>query len=191
MTDRQNEIITAAITLISEKGIQGLTIKNLAKAIKVSEPALYRHFDNKTAILLAILDSFKTLMPDVLDIINMESKSSIEKIHTIYNGYFKKFSETPELVAVIFSDEIFKNEKELSDKIAHLIQKNEDMFCQIIKAGQKSGEIRTDINSKHIAIVIMGSLRLIVKKWELSAYSFDLKKEGDKLFKSVILMISK
>jgi len=191
MTDRQNEIVKASISLISEKGIQGLTIKNLAKAIKVSEPALYRHFENKTAILLAILDSFKSFMPDVADVIKIENKSTIEKIHFIFNSYFHKFTETPELVAVIFSDEIFKNEEKLSEKIAHLIEKNEDMFCRIIKAGQKSNEIRTDINSKHIAIVIMGSLRLIVKKWELSSYSFNLKKEGDKLFKSVILMISK
>ena len=64
------------------------------------------------------------------------------------------------------------------------------MFCQIIKSGQKANEIRTDINSKHIAIIIMGSLRLIVKKWELSNYSFDLVKEGEKLFNSIKLMIS-
>ncbi len=191
MTDRQNEIIKASITLISEKGIQGLTIKNLAHAINVTEPALYRHFENKTAILLAILDSFKSFMPEVNDIIKMQNKSSIEKVHYIFNGYFQKFTEIPELVAVIFSDEIFKNDKKLSEKISYLVEKNEEMFCKIIKEGQKSNEIRTDINSKHIAIVIMGSLRLIVKKWELNGYSFDLKKEGDKLFNSVRKMISK
>jgi len=191
MTDRQNEIINASITLIAEKGIQGLTIKNLAHAINVTEPALYRHFKNKTAILLAILDSFKNIMPEASGIISMDNKSSIEKIRSIFREYFKRFSETPELVSVIFSDEIFKNEKKLSEKIAYLIGKNEELFSKIIKDGQKANEIRTDINGKHIAIVIMGSLRLIVKRWELSGYAFDLKKEGDKLFNSVKLMISK
>ena len=191
MTERQNEIIKASITLIAEKGIQGLTIKNLAKAIKVTEPALYRHFENKTAILLAILDSFKNLMPNASDVMQMQGNSSLENIHFIFNSYFENFSTTPELVSVIFSDEIFKNDKTLSEKIANLMENNEKLFCKIIKTGQKANEIRNDINSKHIAIMIMGSLRLLVKKWELSSYGFNLKKEGDKLYKSVKLIVSK
>ncbi len=58
-TERQKEIISVSLELISEKGIQGLTIKNLSKKIGVTEPAIYRHFDSKTEILISILDFFK------------------------------------------------------------------------------------------------------------------------------------
>ncbi len=191
MTDRQNEIIKTAITLIAKKGIQGLTIKNLSKAINVTEPAIYRHFKNKTAILIAILDSFKSLMPNISELMMLESKSAIEKIHFIFNGYFAKFDQTPELVSVIFSDEIFKNDEKLSQKIADLVALNEEMFRQIIKAGQKANEIRDDVQSIHIAIMIMGSLRLLVKKWELGKYNFDLQKEGKKMFAALKKMIKK
>jgi len=36
-----------------------LTIKNLAKKIGITEPAIYRHFDSKIHILITILDLFK------------------------------------------------------------------------------------------------------------------------------------
>ena len=49
-TDRQNQIIQESIQLIAQKGIQGLTIKNISKAIGFSEPAIYRHFENKNDI---------------------------------------------------------------------------------------------------------------------------------------------
>ena len=58
MTKRQEEITKEAIKLISEKGIQGLTIKNLSKRIGISEPAIYRHFEGKTDILLNLLLRF-------------------------------------------------------------------------------------------------------------------------------------
>ncbi|MBT3303065.1 MAG: TetR/AcrR family transcriptional regulator, partial [Bacteroidetes bacterium] len=58
-TDRQKEIVEVALELITEKGIQGLTIKNLSKKIGISEPAIYRHFDNKIQILISILEFFK------------------------------------------------------------------------------------------------------------------------------------
>ena len=54
-TARQLQIIQESITLIAEKGIQGLTMKNLASAIGVSEPALYRHFKSKNDILSGII----------------------------------------------------------------------------------------------------------------------------------------
>jgi len=59
ITERQQEIINASLELIAESGIQSLTIKNLAKKIGFAESALYRHYENKVQILLAILDYFK------------------------------------------------------------------------------------------------------------------------------------
>ncbi|MCD4664213.1 MAG: TetR/AcrR family transcriptional regulator, partial [Bacteroidales bacterium] len=44
LSDRQQQIIEESIKIIDEKGIQGLTIKNLSKAIGISEPGIYRHF---------------------------------------------------------------------------------------------------------------------------------------------------
>ncbi|MBT6686787.1 MAG: TetR/AcrR family transcriptional regulator [Bacteroidetes bacterium] len=52
-------MVEVALELIANKGIQGLTIKNLAKKIGITEPAIYRHFDSKIHILITILDLFK------------------------------------------------------------------------------------------------------------------------------------
>ncbi len=185
MTKRQEEITKEAIKLISEKGIQGLTIKNLAKGINVSEPALYRHFENKTSILVAILDSFHSLFPQDGSLSLLEDKASVEKIMYILNQHLLKFVETPPLVSVIFSDEIFKNEKILANKIKELINRNESLFLNLIMEGQSSGEIRNDLPAEHIVMFILGAFRLEIKKWELSFYSFDLLIEGNKLLESI------
>jgi hypothetical protein len=37
----------------------------------------------------------------------------------------------------------------------------------------------------------MGSLRLFVKKWQFSEFSFDLPEEGKKLIDSIKLLITK
>ncbi len=185
MTTRQEEITREAIKLIAEKGIQGVTIKNLAHAINVSEPALYRHFKNKTSILLAILDSFHVLMPQSEIIEIFRTKTPLERIIFLFTEHFKKFAETPSLVSVVFSDEIFKNEKVLTEKIRELIEKNEKLFLNLITEGQRKGEIRNDLPAEHLVLLILGAFRLEVKKWEISSYSFDLVEEGKKLLDSI------
>jgi AcrR family transcriptional regulator len=66
-TERQQEIIDVALDLISQKGIQGLTMKNLSKEIGISEPAIYRHFENKIEILLAVLDLFRDSTREIFE----------------------------------------------------------------------------------------------------------------------------
>ncbi len=53
LSERQIQIRDEATKLIASKGIQGFTIKNLSKAIGISEPGLYRHFESKVDILSA------------------------------------------------------------------------------------------------------------------------------------------
>jgi len=47
--------------------------------------------------------------------------------------------------------------------------------------GQKKKDIRNDIEVEILALMIMGSLRLLVKRWDLNNRNFNLSKEGIKL----------
>ncbi len=47
-------MISAALDLISEKGIKGLTLREIARRANVSHSAPYRHFKDKEAILHAV-----------------------------------------------------------------------------------------------------------------------------------------
>jgi AcrR family transcriptional regulator len=190
-TARQKEITEVALELISEKGIQGLTIKNLAKKIGITEPAIYRHYDSKIAILIAVLDLFKQNTEQLFETELKNNGSAIDKIEHLFTKHFTSFSATPSLVSVIFSEEIFRNEPILIQKISELIEKNDKILTTIIINGQKTGEIRADIEAKYFSIIIMGSLRLFVKKWQFSAFSYDLPGEGKKLIDSIKLLITK
>lgn len=191
LTKRQNQIIKESIKIIDEKGIQGFTIKNLSKAIGISEPGLYRHFESKFHILLEILDEFKTRIVNFNIVLMNSDLNSIEKIEKIYQTHIPFFAENPALISIIFAEEIFNNDKELYQKINEILKANEEVISKIIEEGQNSGEIKFEIDKKQIAIILMGSLRLLVKKWKQSLYSFDINAEGNKLLETIKLLISK
>ncbi|MGE0090166.1 MAG: TetR/AcrR family transcriptional regulator [Bacteroidales bacterium] len=191
LTDRQKEIITVSLELIDKKGIQGLTIKNLAGKIGISEPAIYRHYENKIQILIAILDFFKSNTEEFFTNELKNNSNSIEKIEQLFSNHFKNFAATPSLVSVVFSEEIFRNETTLIEQIAEIMKKNNAVLSDIIEKGQSKGEIRTDINPSYLSIMILGSLRMFVKQWQMSNYSFDLVKKGAEFINSLKLLIQK
>ena len=188
-TERQKAIINISIKLIAERGIQQLTIKNISRGLGVSEPAIYRHFECKMDILLAILSNFKSMTKDAIERLQLIDISAIQKIERLFTTHFKRFVINPALAAVIFSEEIFQNDKRLSAQVSEIMKFNQEAMLILIEKGQKNDDIRTDIPVEQLSLIIIGGLRMIVTKWRLSNYSFDLEKEGADLWKAIIKLI--
>lgn len=52
-----NTVIRAALDLLNEVGVDGLTTRKLAERLGVQQPALYWHFRNKRALLDALAEA--------------------------------------------------------------------------------------------------------------------------------------
>ncbi len=189
MTQRQSEILQESLKLIADKGIQGFTIKNLANGIGVTEPAIYRHFENKQKILIGILSLFKENKESFIKNVQADEVNPLDKLKSLFAIRFKYFAKNRAIASVIFSEELFRNDPLLSAKVFEIMKENQKIILQIIKAGQKASVIKSNVSSEQLAFIITGAIRLVVTKWRLSDYSFNLEKEGKKLWKSIELLI--
>lgn len=189
LSDRQREIIEVSLGLIAEKGIQGLTIKNLAKKIGFSESAIYRHYENKIQILIAILNYFKENTELLFHSELQAEGDALTKIDHLLQKQFKILSDSPPLVAVIFSEELFRNEPVLVEKVSEIMDNTSATIIKIIKAGQEKGEIRTEIDASHLSVVVIGTMRLFVKQWHMSNYGFNLIEKGKEISNSINIIL--
>jgi TetR/AcrR family fatty acid metabolism transcriptional regulator len=189
LSKRQTEIIHSAIKLIGEGGIQALTIKNLSVEVGIAESALYRHFKSKTEVLSALLDFLGFIIITHYENIYKLKADSFQKIEKMIEGQLQIFAENPPYAIVILSDGLYKNEKSLYDKIFKIMESAKLTFINIIDEGIRASEIRKDIPGDQLAFIIMGSIRLTVTQWSLSGFSFDLKKRGKLLFKTLKTLI--
>jgi len=53
---RRNQILDAATTVFAEKGFHRSTIRDVAKTAGIADGTIYIYFENKTALLMGILD---------------------------------------------------------------------------------------------------------------------------------------
>ncbi|MBN1448078.1 MAG: TetR/AcrR family transcriptional regulator [Bacteroidetes bacterium] len=192
LTPRQQEIIEAAIQLISERSIQELTIKNLSARIGVTEAALYRHFASKLDILTAILDQFKQNAMTVHEEIRGLPAEPLEKIESLFLNHFRTFTRKPYLADVIFSEEIFQNDSRLSETVLFIMNLNFEILQSLLERGRRDGQIRTDMRVQEQAIIIVGSLRMLVTRWRLERFRSDLELQGAEMWKTLkkILTVS-
>ena len=175
LTQRQEEIIHKATQIIDERGIQGLTLKNLSNELGVTEGAIYRHFKNKREILDSILEQFKQNQRNFQEY-TLQSNDSVDNIiFTFFSNFRKIFEKNPAIVSVIFAEEIFQNDSKLTRKVSEIIQNNEDFMFKVIKKGKKMGELREDLDEQMMVNSIFGPFRLMVKKWRMQGFKGNLK----------------
>lgn len=190
LTARGEQIVDVAITLISEGGIMALTTKNLAEAVGISEPALYRHFKGKVDILVAILHRLRASIEDLFQQGLNSEDTVLNQIQTIHNRVFRHFAAHPAMASVVFSEEMFRHDPRLSEHVSCIMEVVHEHILRLLRSKKGRSECRSDVPAADVVRVIMATLRFHVTRWRLSGYAFDLEKEGMALWRSLRLMIA-
>lgn len=190
LTPRQAEIVAVATELIAEMGIQQLTMKKVAQRLGFSEPAIYRHFDSKADVLLAIVSGFRIYGAELLEEVVALQAPALDKVKALFSGFIGRFVEHPEITAVIFAEEIFQDDERLATSVREIMTNNHRLLLRIIRGGQRADEIRKDVSAEALLVVIMGAFRLKVTSWRLSNHEFDLNKAGRELWKALATILA-
>ncbi|MGB3137973.1 MAG: helix-turn-helix domain-containing protein [Nodosilinea sp.] len=79
--DTETKILQAALKLFARQGYGGTTTRELAKVAGVAEGTLFRHFENKKAILVAVASQgWVEILTDLLtELSEMASYKAIDR----------------------------------------------------------------------------------------------------------------
>lgn len=178
---RREQIVRAALTIIGEEGIQGLTTGKIAKVVGVSEANLYRHFKSKDAILTAAVDDLENTISNNLKGAVAESVAPIKKLEKIFKRHLTLIDENKGIPRLVFSSELHFR-IDLREKLSSLISNYLKGLSNILKAGVKDGSIKGTIDTDDSAAIFIGMIQLSALRWSLSDFKTSILDEGDKLW---------
>ena len=182
---RQNEILDAALHLIAEKGIRNLTIRHLSQAMHITDAALYYYFQDKLAIIQALVSRFEGDADAVEG--NLRGWAAVEAalIHRT-----ELVLATPDLARVVFAEELFQGDPEVEQILFGMMQRHRKAMLIHFKEAEEAGEIRSGIPENTLFRLVLGPLRLLIKQWGMSGFAFDLREERQHLLDSMKMLLS-
>ena len=184
LTDRQNEIVDAALHLIAEKGMSNFTIRHLSQALNITDAALYYHFHDKLEIVQALVSRFEA------DADALPPRIGWAAVEDALKHRVELVLAQPDLARVLFAEELFQKDPEVEQMLFGMMQRHHKAMLQHFKEAISNGEIRDDIPMDTLFRMVLGPLRLLIKQWGMSHGAFDLKKELRKLLKSMKAVFS-
>ena len=175
------KLIKTARELFFHYGIRRLSIDEICLKAQVSKTTFYRHFKNKDALVICILDEIYTEIWNKIDQV-MASKiiydEKIKQLVTLKIEMINDYSRE-------FTNDIMLNEDSESGK--YIMRKRNELYEQTQKIytdAQDRGKIRPDIKYK-LVLYLIEEFREIINNEDLQNLYLDpsqLKKEVVELF---------
>jgi TetR/AcrR family transcriptional regulator len=139
-TSRRQQILETLAMQLEQTPGQTITTAQLAKAVGVSEAALYRHFASKAkmydALIEFIEDSVFTLVNRILD----EEKSAITRCEKILTMVLAFAQKNPGLTRLLMGDILTGETERLRKRIDKFFERLETQLKQILREGEASNE---------------------------------------------------
>ena len=176
ITDKQREIIACARRIIVAKGMGHLTTREIAKELKITDGALYRHFKGKGDILNLLVDDIEETLMKVVAEAALLSKDPVQKLENIFNTHLSYAEQRKGISFTIISQILSLRDKRLQRKMFGVINKYLKTIKLILKDGISQGRLREEINLTSASIVFFGMVQSMVTIWGLSGCRIRLNK---------------
>jgi AcrR family transcriptional regulator len=96
-TDTRDRIERAAIRLFVAKGVTETSVRDIARAVDISEGALYRHFVSKEQLVWAVFERHYVAFAARLDALAQAETTAHGKLAAMIRGFCQAHDEDPTL----------------------------------------------------------------------------------------------
>ena len=150
--DVKNAIISAGIDIITEQGVQNLSIRNAAKRIGVSHTAPYRHFKNKEELLVAIaIKGFDILDQHIEKTLSNDGSSDSSALEDMGRAYIQFAVSNSNYYRIMFGDHI-RNKTDFPEFFSAYDRSFRKLIQVIEDSGSKHGSDKTDLEVTAVAV---------------------------------------
>ncbi len=151
--ETQERILAAAQRLFARKGYGGTTTRDLAQAAGVAEGTLFRHFENKKAILIEVATrGWIELLTDLLT--ELSEMASYKAIAQVMRKRMLNLAANTDMLRVCFMEAQFH--PELRERVqADVIAKMTDVAEAFFQTAMDRGTYRP-MNPRVVARIFLG-----------------------------------
>ncbi len=161
--DLRKSLIITASDMVTEAGIENLSLRKLAERIGVSRTAAYHHFTDKNDLLCAIAQQgFERWHLLSSEIFSTKNVSNEDKYRNFVHAYIGFATENPSLYELMFGRVIWK-ENNSTEALKNIAYTSFNYQVEMTKLWQEQGIINSDENTLRLAQVSWATLHGIAR----------------------------
>jgi AcrR family transcriptional regulator len=158
--ERRREIGGAALRIVGREGVTALTTANLAREVRLTTGALFRHFETLDDVLREAvrqgLEKMESTFPE-------PSLPPLERIATLARNRVAVLSVDPGLAWLVRSEQaVLLLPADAVESLQEFVSRSRRFLLEAIQEGVRQGSIRRDIEPQALLVLVAGTIHALV-----------------------------
>jgi len=180
---RREQIAEAALQMLGTRGVGDMGMADIARRVGVVPSAIYRHFRGKNEVLEAVVALIGRRLLGNVEAVEAEGGNHLERLRRLVMRHVRFVRENQAIPRVIFAEEITGRNPQRKARAYAIIRAYLDRVAEMVRAGQRAGEIRPDWDPETVALLVLGIVQPGAVLWHLSDGRFDVTKHAERAWR--------
>ncbi|MBX9953354.1 TetR/AcrR family transcriptional regulator [Peribacillus simplex] len=163
----EKAVLRKAMELFWEQGYEKTSMQDLVDHMGIHRRSIYDTFGDKRSLFLASLNHYEELIVNEMESIISSTSSIKQTIRDVFIFVLNSIEQYPKgCLSVNAAIELSLLDKEIGRIVTKMFNRTEDMFNNLIKRGQTSGELSKEIDSNNTSRFLHNNLvgiRVLIK----------------------------
>lgn len=155
---RRDQILTATLDLLATTPLERLTTRHIATRVGVSQPALFRHFRTREALLLAVVQDARAALGEQLTVLLSTPMTPLDRCVALARLLAQSVDLRPGLPRLLFADLAF-GAPELRLAVQGLVTMQHQLVATLVTDAQRDGSVRADVQAEAAAALFVAMVQ--------------------------------
>ena len=173
---RRQQMVDAALELLADTTLAELSTRSVARHLGLSQPALFRHFRSREALLVAVVGQARGRLGQVAQGLLEQPTDALARLEGVAMALAGYVQRNPGLPRLLFSDGS-TDSVALRSALGQLLSMQRSLVAELIRQGQAEGQLDRRVEPAQAGLLFVGMLQALILNWQLGGRQGDLPSE--------------
>lgn len=179
---RQAEIVAAVLQLAAERSPALITTGDIAKAVALTQGAVFRHFPSKDAIWLAVIDWVKSNLLDSLESATQCAATPLAGLQAVFMAHIDFVMQHPGVPRLIFNELQQPDDSPVKFSVRSILEAYRQLLGRLLGAAEAAGQIDPGIDQGAAGMLFIGTIQGLVMQSMLAGDTTHMKAAAERVF---------
>jgi len=166
---RRSQIARTTLALLADTPVDRITTRQVARALGISQPALFRHFRSRDEILAAVVTHTREELGRLAAAaFGRKQTAPLASLDGLMRGLVDYVEKNPGMPRLLFHDVGSGEEASYHAPLAQLVSMQRSMAAELVREAQRAGEVGAAVDPERAAALLIASLQGLLLQWQLS-----------------------
>jgi AcrR family transcriptional regulator len=171
---RQADIVQILLTLAAQQSPADITTMAIAKAIGLTQGAVFRHFPTKEAIWLSVLEWVQQSLLGTIDEAAQSTPDPLHALRAVFRAHVRFVEAYPGVPRIIFHELQKPGDSLLKQRVRIILQSHRKTSMDLLQAAKLQGQVLPDLRPECASTLFLGAIQGLVMQSMAAGSTIDL-----------------